>query len=230
MLEDGKYSPLTGTICFFMAPAILVAQRFHTWQAPLYKRTTASLEICSRAYTRFDDIMNLLQPLTSRATKWVFVPVGENISAMFSNCWTGLDPSPLSSLAVNHCNTKGIRMTVVSRNHRGKRYDSRILEVYSPDAEDPFRVERSIYCANDGGKWKFGTSGKPYPFEDISKYKNKNIRERFSASDVWAFLSHFNINANNEEFYINSENGMLHEVFIKGGPLPNIREVALEDL
>lgn len=230
MLADGKFSPLTGTIGFIMAPASHVAQMFHRWQAPLYRKTNISLEITPVPFLSFDDIMTLLQPMTSRASKWLFVPVGQNITALFSNCWTGLDPSPISALSVKHCKTKGIRMTMVKHGHRGKKYDSRIIEVFSADGEKPFRIERSVFCSNDGGKWKFGSTGKLYPFENKSNYERKIIKDRFSDDDVWAFMNYFKINANDENYYISANSEPLYEVSMRGGLLPNMREYGFADL
>ncbi len=230
MIEEGKYSPLTGTIGFIMAPTSVVAQKFYDWQTRVFRKTIVSLRLKEKKYTCFHDIMALLQPLASSATKWVFVPVGTNITAMFSNCSFGQDPSPLSVISVNHCGVKGIRLTAVSNAHRGEKYDARIIEIYSPNSGSILDIERSIYCANDGGKWKFGTSGKPYPFEDEAQYKEKQIQKRFSLNDVWRFMRHFEIDANNESFYIGAKNSKLYEVSMEGGLLPNVKEYELDEL
>ena len=229
MISTGEYSPITGTIGFVEGEPREVANAFFDWQAPLFAKTTSPLEIEERGSISFSDAMKQLSLLTTRASRWIFMAAGVGHTAMFSNCCRGLDPSPISPLAVKKCRRKGFRVTAVSNGHRGKKYSSRIVEVFSPECSNPFNIERSIYCTNDGGKWKFGSSGIPYPFEDQSKYEMPSIKDRFTISDLWEFMRHFQIDGDSESFY-GREHQQAYRVFMNGKLLPNMKEVLLSEI
>lgn len=214
MLSNGKYSPITGTIGFVEGYPIDVANAFLGWQAPLFAKTTSALAIEEQDSISFSDAMSQLSTLATHASNWIFMSAGVRYTAMFSNCSQGLDPSPIWPLAVKRCRKRGFRITAVSSEHRGKKYPARIVEVFSPDCSNPFNIERSIYCANDGGKWKFGSSGTPYSFEDHTKYEITPIMERFTISDLWKFMSHFQIDGDLESFY-GGEHKKAYRVFLK---------------
>jgi hypothetical protein len=229
MISAGEYSPITGTIGFVEGEPHEVANAFFKWQAPLFAKTTSPLEIEEQDSMSFSDAMTQLSILTTRASRWIFMAAGVGHTAMFSNCSRGLDPSPISPLAVKKCRKKGFRVTAVSNVHRGKKYSSRIVEVFSPECSNPFNIERSLYCANDGGKWKFGSSGTPYAFEDESRYESPSVKDRFTINDVWEFMRHFQIDGDSESFY-GGERRKAYKVFMNGELLPNMKEVLLSEI
>lgn len=229
MLSEGKFSPITTTIGFIEAKPLEVATAFYDWQAPLFRKTTSPLEIEALDSIIFEEAMGKLSLLTSRASRWIFLPAGSSYTAMFSNCARGLDPSPISPLAVKRCGTKGFRVTATKRSHRGKKYSSRIVEAFSPDSSEPFNCERSIYCANDGGKWKFGSTGNPYSFENLVKYELQPVKERFTIGDLKEFMMHFQIDVDSESFY-GGDGQNSYQVFMKGELLPNMREYFLSEI
>jgi hypothetical protein len=72
---------------------------------------------------------------------------------------------------------------------RADRFGAVILEVYDEkSAQDPLRGRRSIYAADDGGRWVFDQVGEPFPFEDLEAYTRRRIRDRFTPAMMGDYL------------------------------------------
>ena len=121
-----------------------------------------------------DDLFPNLEPLSMASDRALLVANGKNWTSYFNNSLLGSDVFlEVSRLARTHCCT-GLRIV--------KKPKATIFEAYDcPErgGEAPNNYRRSIYAARDG-KWTFGSSGAPYPFEDISLYEAKRIRDRFT--------------------------------------------------
>ncbi len=62
-------------------------------------------------------------------------------------------------------------------------------------------VQRSIFAANDGGRWKFGANGQPFDFEQLERYKARQIQDRFTPEMLDDYLQHFGIDFFSPDFY-----------------------------
>ena len=62
--------------------------------------------------------------------------------------------------------------------------------------------DRSVYTANDGGKWKFGQSGEPYPFEEVEAYSVKRVSNRFTPEMLGRYLGHLGVRPFDENWYL----------------------------
>jgi hypothetical protein len=69
--------------------------------------------------------------------------------------------------------------------------------------------QRSIWVAHDSSKWDFGQTGTPLDCEDTAKYQSKNIRERFTSTELIACCESLGIRPFEEDFY--AERAMLLE-------------------
>jgi hypothetical protein len=66
-----------------------------------------------------------------------------------------------------------------------------IWEVFAPpgDGADKDHRRRTIAAVNDGGRWGFEQSGKPFEFEQPQHYAARRIRDRFHAGLLETYLS-----------------------------------------
>jgi hypothetical protein len=88
-------------------------------------------------------------------------------------------------------------------------------------------VQRSIYAANDGGRSKFGANGKPFDFEQLERYKAKQIRDRFTPEMLDEYLRHFGIRFFSPDFYNVPQPAYL---IAKEGPCAvGLKEFSLEE-
>ncbi len=71
-----------------------------------------------------------------------------------------------------------------------------------PRRPDNLNYVRTISAVDEGGgNWEFHQSGKPFPFEDLSRYSAQRIRDRFRVELLLGYLSHFDIDLFDAEFY-----------------------------
>ena len=61
--------------------------------------------------------------------------------------------------------------------------------------------KRVIEVINDAGRWKFGSSGKPLPFEDRQRYKVRDTQERFTPAMLIAYLAELKLQPFDDTFF-----------------------------
>lgn len=163
------FEPTTSSYALFSMPLVETAAALTAFFAPagLYPVWT---ELEGHA----DDLFRNLEPLSMACDRALLVANGDNWTSYFNNSLYGSDVFlEVSRLAGTHCCT-GLRIV--------KQPTATILEAYECEArggEAPNNNRRSIFAAKDG-KWAFGSTGSPYPFEDVSRYEAKRIRDRFT--------------------------------------------------
>lgn len=118
-------------------------------------------------------------------TRNAVVPV-DGWSLLFRNGPGGNDVGVIPSLAARQLGCRALRAVCVRDDE--DEYPARILEVFGPDGEPPLLARRSIVAANDGGKWVFETSGEPFEFEDLERYKRRRKSERFPPELLYEYL------------------------------------------
>lgn len=112
-------------------------------------------------------------------------------AAMFSNGPRGTDVGVLPSRAARDLGVISIRATAVDPD--GDSFAAAILEVYDQRSTDPQLCLRSVFVANDGGRWRFGESGDRFQFEDVERYARRAIRDRLSPSLVRCYLAELGV-------------------------------------
>ena len=124
-----------------------------------------------------EEVFAHLEPLSMALDRTLLVSNGNRWTSYFANGLIGSDVFlPVSRMA-GACGCTGLRV------HRSSK--ATIFEAY----EGPERggrinnYRRSIYVAREGG-WKFGSTGEPYPFEDVSRYEAKRVRDRFTPAHL----------------------------------------------
>ena len=163
------FEPTTSSFALFSMPLEETASAL----AALF--VTAGLNpVCIDLEGSADDLFPNLEPLSMACDRALLVANGSDWTSYFNNSLLGSDVFlEVSGLAGTHFCT-GLRIV--------KQPTATIFEAYEcPDrgGEPPNNYRRSIYAAKDG-KWTFGSTGTPYPFEDVSRYEAKRIRDRFT--------------------------------------------------
>jgi hypothetical protein len=115
------------------------------------------------------------------------------------------------------------------RKHQGGRYGAVMLEMFGP--EQPGKIlnyVRAIYAANDGGRWVFGHSGEPFPFEQVEQYQAHRVRDRFTFDMLKDYLRHLGLSPFEEDFYLPP--GTCAWLIQKTGPFaPGHKDYTLEE-
>ena len=204
LLED-RWAPVTSTMGFLELGAEQAAQAFATWHRELMMPRGISVEVLPVTGT-LEQVLSSLLPLTSGETqRELFIPTRSAWTAYVSNQWTGTDAaSPMASMA-RRLSIRCLRVVAVPHTLRGNqgRYGAVMLDVFGPKQPgEILNYVRSIYAANDGGRWVFGHSGEPFPFEKLEQYQARRVRDRFTFEMLKDYLRHLGLAPFEEDFYM----------------------------
>ncbi|HEX8698356.1 MAG TPA: hypothetical protein VF815_05935 [Myxococcaceae bacterium] len=178
-------------------------------------------------------MLSRLLPLSGEETqRRLFIPTHSAWTAYVSNQWTGTDAaSPMSTMA-RRLSIRGLRVVAVPHTLRkdgSGRYGAVMLEMYGP--KQPGKLTnyvRALGASNDGGRWVFDESGEPFAFEQVEKYQERRVRDRFTFEMLKDYLRHLGLSPFEEDFYLPpGTNAWLVQ---KTGPFTTVgREYTLEE-
>jgi len=179
-----------------------------------------------------EQVLTSLLPLTSGETQRdLFIPTRSGWTAYVENGWNGTDAASPMRYMARWLSIRGLRVVAAPhtlRKHGGGRYGGVMLDVFGP--EQPGKIlnyVRSIYVSNDGGRWVFGHSGEPFPFEQVERYQARRVRDRFTFEMLKDYLRHLGLSPFEEDFYLPS--GSSAWLVQKTGPFTTVgREYTLE--
>jgi hypothetical protein len=230
LLED-RWAPVTSTMGFLELGAEQAARAFATWHRELMTPRGITVEVLP-VPGPLEQALSSLQPLHSLETqRHLFIPTRSAWTAYVENGWTGTDAaSPLRYMA-RWLSIRCLRVVAVPhtlRKHGGGRYGGVMLDVFGPEQPgEILNYVRSIYAANDGGRWVFGHSGEPFPFEQVEQYQARRVRDRFTFEMLKDYLRHLGLAPFEEDFYLPP--GSCAWLIQKTGPFTTVgREYTLE--
>jgi len=237
MLLDSAYEPITVSIGFLKKPLSNVVEEHLKWQREIYNEISKNtgIHIETRSIRGgLKDALEALLPLVSIGhSRMVFVPTASEWTAYFDNNWRGTDPVAPMRVLAKRLICEGMRVTAVHHHmpkkveaNKRRAYGAAILEVYDSHGND----HRTVYAANDGGRWVFGQSGKPYSFEHISAYSAQRTRDRFTIDMLEGYLKELGLDAFNENWYVpeaSSESVLISFTGIK--PVKGYRYYTLQE-
>ncbi len=116
--------------------------------------------------------------------RYLCIPM-DNWTALLSNGPLSTDVGVLPSHAARELGCRAMRAVCIEPPAK---YPARLLEVFGPGGDPALLIERSIAAANDGGRWIFETSGKPYAFESTSTYARRVKSARFTSEMLHDYL------------------------------------------
>jgi hypothetical protein len=99
----------------------------------------------------------------------------------------GTDVGVIPSRAARDLGVRALR--AVSTTEGSSSYEMQLFEMFDPRSTDQQRLQRSVYAANDGGTWRFGSFGEPFDFEDIDCYRQRRKRDRLTSAMVLRYLN-----------------------------------------
>jgi hypothetical protein len=231
LLED-RWAPVTSTMGFLELEAEQAAQAFATWQRGLPTSRDSTIEVLPVTGT-LEQVLSRLLPLSGGETqRRLFIPTRSAWTAYVSNQWTGTDAASPMSVMAGKLSIRCLRVVAVPhtlRKHQGGRYGAVMLDVFGPKQPgESLNYVRSIYAANDGGRWVFGHSGAPFPFEQVEKYEERRVRDRFTFEMLKDYLRHLGLAPFEEDFYM--PEGSRAWLLQKTGPFTTPgREYTLEE-
>lgn len=203
LLED-RWAPTTSEMGFLETDAEHAARAFSAWQGGLLAPRGISVTVHPVSGS-LEQALSTLLPLTSPETRrHLFMPTRSPWTAYVENTRGGTDAASAMSYMAETLGCRGMRVVAVPhtlRKDKG-RYGAVMWEVYGPRQTDWLNYLRTLYASNDGGRWVFGQSGEPFPFEKLEHYQARKVRDRFTFELLAEYLHHLGLSPFQEDFYL----------------------------
>jgi len=214
------------SVAFLEAGISECVETFVRWQEQIDRGSPAQI----RAIPVHGDIPTLvrtLAPMTSGVTRrYLFIATKTRWTAFFDNGHHGTDGAAPAYLArIVPCRSVHARLFRTDDNGG---FPATIFELFGPEQTEWLNVIRSISAISDDGRWQFNETGHVQAFEDIARYKERRIADRFTPEMLEKYLIALGIDAFDEAFYGADEaSGVL--VDIDCALPPGAREFAMEE-
>lgn len=208
-LLDDRYAPITSEFGFLECAVKTAADAFHEWQNTIQAGRGVRLERRVVVGDLPTKIKSLL-PLTSvERRRFLFLPTSSSWTAYVDNGWRGTDVFSTVSTLCTTIGCRGIRSVSIPhgiRKSAGRevgRSGATMFELYLPDSTTCsfLNIRRSISATYEG-RWAFDANGEPpLEFEQLERYKVRQIRDRFTSEMLDEYLQHFGIHFFSPAFY-----------------------------
>jgi hypothetical protein len=203
LLED-RWAPVTSDMGFLERDAGFAARAFAEWQRALLAPHGVTVE-AHPVTGALEQVLSALLPLTGGETqRHLFIPTRSAWTAYVDNGYRGTDAVSAMAYMARTLGCRGMRVGAAPhtlRKDKG-RYGIVALEVYGPRQTHWLNYLRTIYAMNDGGRWVFGQSGEPFPFEKLEQYQARRVRDRFTFDMLKDYLRHLGLSPFEEDFYL----------------------------
>jgi hypothetical protein len=213
------------SLAFLQADIVKCVEMYNQWISSIYNNIGLKTSMAALDGS-LESVVRQLYPLTSVVSRRsVFIPTTSGWTAYLDNGHQGTDGSAIAHLAtIIPCKTVHARHT--PPNDHGD-HPGTILEIFGPEQREWLNVVRSIAAVSNDGRWEFHTGGEVQPFEDVGRYLERRIRDRFTGEMLARYLQAMEIDAYNVDFYMPSgQSAFLIEGI--GPSAPGMREFPLE--
>lgn len=157
------------------------ASRVAGWLAKIADRSIRTLPPM-----RLSDLVKEIPPTTELrdfARRDLVIPLG-GWCALLNNSVRGTDLGPLPWKAPMRLSCRGVRAVATA----APPHPATMLDVHAPDSEHPLHKRRGLYAESNDGRWSFGSSGEPFDFEEVERYSERRIRDRFTPEMLERYL------------------------------------------
>lgn len=231
LLED-RWAPVTSEMGFLETSAEHAARFFAAWHGGLQAARGIAVKV-RPVFGTLEQALRALLPLNGPETQRdLFIPTRSAWTAYVDNAWTGTDAASPMAYMARTLGCRGLRVVAVPhtlRKNQGGRYGAVMLDMFGP--EQPGNIlnyVRALEVANDGGRWVFEQSGEPFPFEQVERYQERRVRDRFTFEMLKDYLRHLGLSPFEEDFYL-PEGAPAWLVEKTGTFTPNQRDYTLEE-
>ncbi|WHU48644.1 hypothetical protein QNM97_06505 [Gordonia sp. L191] len=208
-LLDGRFAPITWTIGFFKAPTATVAHALEDWRVELYGRRNVESVVVggglSAMLTQVEPLVRGYTPpellVPTRNTEW---------TAYFAGGFSGADEAPIGVLAREiPCEAVMVHLVPECKPSDPSRRPNggRSIVLMADHQTDWLNYVRSVWVGQDGNRWSFEQQGDPLPFEDVSAYQRRRVKDRFTEDMLVDFSANLGQYPMDEQSY--SQQGVL---------------------
>ena len=146
-----------------------------------------------------------LEPLSFTWTRMLLQETRSAWTAMFLNNTRGADAIPPVSYLCRVLKVRGLVLSCIPQvedpGGRVISYGEVRFDLLSSEPGFFVNHERTIYVMNDGGRWSFTAQGKPQSFEELSAYKARKVRDRFTPDMLVRYGHALGVSLDDSDFY-----------------------------
>jgi hypothetical protein len=205
-LLDNRFAPITFTFGFVESPFDRLSEAFARWQQDLDAKFKTRTEI-TRFVAPLREALYRLEPLTDPIDRDLLAETRSNWTGIFSNGLRGNDvASPVGYLSrLLLC--RGLTVSSVpdrslhADNDAIRIYGAVAFTLYGPERTDWLNRVRHVSVTNDVSGWKFAATGEVQPYEQVDKYKNHRLIERFTPEMLESYCRALGIEIFDDTFY-----------------------------
>lgn len=192
-LLAGRYAPITDAIGFLEADFARVVTADIRWRATL--GGFRSRPVVGPLPT----LLDALPPLTGPLLRHIWVETTGSWTAYFDNFVLGSDTfGPVSYLS-RQLGCRGV--AIACRVATAKRGAATSFSLYGPHRTGWLNITRWVAAAQDMGHWEWSATGTPQPFEDVTAYERRRVRDRLTPEMVANYCDTLEIRPFDESFF-----------------------------
>lgn len=198
MFFDNEFGQSSNSLGLLKVHSPLAVEAFIDWMDPIYAKVDAATQMTTVSRPLREIMEALLPVVTPIPTRHVFVPLQNGWTMYLNNFRLGTDSAGAMQVLSKRLGLDSIRVVADEQlrdpaTKRIQQYGATIFEYYRDG-----KNKRTVYSANDGGRWVFDAYGDPFEFEEISTYSNRLMCERFPKSLMLRYLRHLGIDFSQE--------------------------------
>ena len=199
-LLDNRFAPITFSCGLLQCRFDRVAAAFRDWG----RRNAESDATFTDGRGSLDHGLQHLLPLTTPQTRRLWIETSSKWVAYFDNSRSGSDPHSVVSDLTGVLACNGLTVSNMP--------DTLGVPILGREAGVSFRLEageapgsvhlvRVIGVHNDGRRWKFNQYGEPLPFENVARYENPQVQDRFTAETLVEYCRVLGIRLTDSDYY-----------------------------
>lgn len=201
-LLDNKLAPLTFNWGFLEAPVDAVGNAYVRWQ----KKILQSVKVTS-INLPLADALRKLEPLDTGSQRVLFLSTKGRWTACFDNGSKGGNPSTFVGELSEQMRCRGVACgcipNTLTRRDVGKlgAWGGVKFTLFAREKRDFLNIERSVSVINDVRGWDFNSVGRVQDFEQVERYAERKIADRFTPKMLEEYCRALGINLFDEDFY-----------------------------
>jgi hypothetical protein len=144
--------------------------------------------------------LDALLTLTGPLTRYVRVQTLAGWTAYFDNFVTGSDhPFGCVSYLAQQVKCRGA--IIGCRARTDKRGAAVTFSLYGAESTEWLNLVRAVSAVEDGGRWEWTATGIVQPFEEVERYRQRQVRDRLPPDMLGRYCGALGIRPFDESFY-----------------------------
>lgn len=158
-------------------------------------------------------MLDALLPLTEPFLRYIWLRTSGGWTAYLDNSVIGSDTfGPISYLAQS-MRCRGL--TIGCRASTSKRGAAVSFSLYGPEPTAWLNLIRTVSAVQDEGRWEWTATGPVEPFEEVEKYRQRQVRDRLTPDMLARYCAAIGIRPFDESFYM-AEGYLVENTNVRG--------------